>query len=891
MNDEDIKRFAEIPQIPRAEMGFITDLQAPAGFHFRPGTGCCPGETENCLANGFRLPAGNGDVPDTAGISLRRVLAAKGVRETPSGYPIRFVEDASFGHEEYQVAATARETVVTAADADGMRRGIYFLEDRIREAEGPAVTGGRWRRRPFIRRRISRCFFGPTYRPPFLVDELSDDVDYYPDEYLNKLAHEGINGLWITMYFRDLPSSIFPHFGRASLRRLEKLRRVVEKCASYGIKIYVLFSEPKGFGNSHFTLREDDAAGHPELVAASGEGCGGGNFCTSTEAGKKYLGEALEHLFAAVPELGGMINIMLGEDNGSCISRRLLPFGSSRCPACNRRDPAEVFREQAEIMRNAMRKTAKNAEFIGWFYAPGQRDGSAFMHRLADAVGRWPDDCGVMFNFESGGISRQLGKDRNVFDYSLAYIGPSELFREVARKCAKPAAKLQVGCSHENASVPFIPVPSNLYEKYRIMRELGVYAVLQCWYFGNYPGLMNRAAGMLSFEPFPASEDEFLEQLARPDWRKDAPAVVRAWKHFARGYRMFPANLAFAWYGPLHHSIAWPLHLFPADAPIAPSWLLHDFPAVSGDRIGECLIYQHTLPEAIRLCREMRKEWRQGIAILNRLAGEYAGDPARTGDIVLADAIGIQIESTCNFLQFYAYREEMFHYRKNRLAAMKTIVLDEIANTEAMIRLCRRDSRLGYHSEAEGCLFFPAKLEGRIKLLRQLLDEDFPRFDPAAAWIDEYTGADPKGTIARCRKKEDAEKYPVGQNTGMYWKPFYDEEYLHIEFSGFENKAFDLEIEPCRLWPPARIHVGGGGTVHFYEIIFREPPDIPSRSCETGLTISIPLLIFEGYRRKNFPMRVNIRSGEHAWVDIPPLPPRLLHENYNPQAAGWLLFE
>jgi len=35
-------------------------------------------------------------------------------------------------------------------------------------------------------------------------DELSDDVDYYPDEYLNKLAHESINGLWLTVEFKDL---------------------------------------------------------------------------------------------------------------------------------------------------------------------------------------------------------------------------------------------------------------------------------------------------------------------------------------------------------------------------------------------------------------------------------------------------------------------------------------------------------------------------------------------------------------------------------------------------------------------------------------------------------------------------------------------------------------
>ena len=894
MTADELKRFAEIPQIPHGDLGFLEDLKRPLEDHFKRGDGCYAGPTHDCLNNGFKLQGisdGASRELETVWPSLRRLFAAKGVPETADGYPVRFTHDGSLGREEYGVDVAVGETVVTAADADGLRRGAYFLEDRLREAAGASITSGRWRRKPLIKQRISRCFFGPTYRPPFMIDELANDVDYYPDEYLNKLAHEGINGLWLTMYFRDLPSTVFPHFGNGSERRLDKLRQTVKKCARYGIRIYVFFSEPKAFGDSPFTIPESAAEKHPELVVAYGkDGGGGGSFCTSTDAGKKYLAEALRHLFAAVPGLGGVINIMLGEDNGSCVSRQLQPFGRCSCPACTARPPAELFREQAEIMANAIHETRPDAEFIGWFYAPGQRDGSAFMHRLADAVTKWPADCGVMFNFESGGVSEQLGKGRTVFDYSLAYLGPSELFRKVAETCAKPVAKLQVGCSHENAAVPFIPVPSNLYEKYRVMHELGVGAALQCWYFGNYPGLMNKAAGELSFAPFPENEAAFLTGLARPDWRQHTPTVVRAWQHFATGYRKFPANIAFAWYGPLHNAIVWPLHLFPVDGPIAPSWLLNDFPTVSGDRIGECLIYHHTLAEALTLCREMDADWSQGAALLNGLAGEYAADPDRTKDIGLAQAIALQIKSTCNLLQFYTDREAMFYDKTDQLAAMKDIVRDEIANAQAMTRLCAGDSRLGYHSEAEGYLFYPAKLAGRIKLLEQLLDEDFARFDLHAPWIDEYTGATPQGAVAYCRQTGPAAQYPIGDRGGKYWAPSYDERYLHLEFGGLAGEAFNLEIEPCRLWPPVRLQVDADGTPHFYDFIFREPP-VPLYSHENArVTVSIPLSAFDGYRRENFPMRINVRTDQEAWVNETPWPPRLLHENFNPRAAGWLRF-
>lgn len=43
-----------------------------------------------------------------------------------------------------------------------------------------------------------------SHRIDVARDELMDDVDYYPEPYLDRLAHEGINGLWITVEWRNL---------------------------------------------------------------------------------------------------------------------------------------------------------------------------------------------------------------------------------------------------------------------------------------------------------------------------------------------------------------------------------------------------------------------------------------------------------------------------------------------------------------------------------------------------------------------------------------------------------------------------------------------------------------------------------------------------------------
>lgn len=897
MDKTHLETFAFLPRPGRESMTFMEELRRPLRYSFRPGGGCPDGIASGCLAEGAAISLDfsciPGGVPETAFESLRRVLAAREIPETDHGYPLRFVCDRTFEHEEYSVAVKPDGATVAASDSDGLRRAIYFLEDRIREAEGKSATLGVWRRKPFIKRRISRCFFGPTYRPPFCIDELMNDINYYPEEYLNRLAHEGINGLWLTLYFRDLPSRIFPNRGADAEKRFAKLRETVERCEKYGIKIYVFLCEPKLWGNASFAIPESETTAHPELVADKV-----GNFrcfCNWSPTAERYIEESVTRLFHAVPKLGGMINIMLGEDNGSCVSyqvSREIP-GQRRngpCPAeCKGKSTAAVYRRFAELFSRPMKRISPDAEFIGWFYTPAQRDGSAFSQRLSDAVSEWPDDVGIMFNFESGGIARQLGRARNVFDYSLAFAGPSELFRHVAAKTAKPAAKLQVGCSHEDASVPFIPVPGHLYRKYRAMKSLGVCAAMQCWYFGNYPGLMNKAAGELSFLPFPKSREKFLLELAKPDWGRDATRVAEAWKWFSRGYENFPANIAFAWYGPLHHSIVWPLHLFPVDEPLAPSWLLENYPRVSGDRVGECLVYQHTLPEAITLCRKMRDNWKKGSSLLKPLVGRYAGDPDRSADLMLAEAIELQMESTLGMLEFYSLREDMFYEHRNHLDAMRKIVEAEIDHSLTMAELCRRDSRLGYHSEAEGYLFYPEKLLKRVQLLKELLEVDFPKFNPDAEFIDEYTGRTVRGPSARAPFGCFGEKQPFGP--GMSWCASHDGKTLSLKLEGTLKREFLIEIEACRLWSALTMRFDASGRGELDTFILRAPETPKVTERDGVLTITFPLEMFRGFRREGFPMRINLRGKDFAWVEYQSIPSRLLHDDFNPKCAGWLILE
>lgn len=839
-----IDAYSKIQQPDESYQKFIEDLKAenPAPSHEIPFAGCVE------------------EVPETAIASLKK---------SKHTLPVTFVKDPSYAHEEYQLENTESGATITAGDADGFRYGVYFLEDH-------AGRYGSWRRKPFVKHRISRCFFGPTYRPPFMIDELSNDIDYYPEGYLDKLAHENINGLWLTMYFRDLPSTIFPNRGKGAEKRFAKLQKTVEKCGRYGIRIYVYFCEPKGFFEEATSFAESlkDVENYPDIPTVKLAN-GYHQFCLSSETGKKYLHESVKNLFDAVPGLGGIINIVYGEDNGNCLMLDIAgnPLGSS-CPVCSKRDTADVYHDYIESMVSAM---PESAEFIGWFYAPAQRDDYKESKNLLHTITKYPENATCMFNIESGVRINQLGKERSVFDYSLACIQPSKLFREMTQTVKKPGAKIQVGCSHEDASVPFVPVPSNLYEKYKFMYSAGVSAVLQCWYFGNYPGLMNKSAGYLSFAPFPASEEEFLKDLLYPLYGEYAETAGEAFKLFARGYRQFPGNLAFEWYGPMHHCIAWPWHLFPVDQPISPSWILKNFPEVSGDRIGECLGFNHTLKEARILMERMRDDWQKGFALL---------EPIRNfapGDADVAETLLLQIKSTCNLLEFYDLREDMLYTGVNNLARMKELVIDEIANTERMIVLCERDSRLGYHSEAEGYLFFPERLKERAKLLNVLLEEDFPAFDPAANQYDFKSGLIAKHTGNTL-------------SDGTVWNYSVENDVLKFTFENHQNKDMFLEIEPCRMWKPLEIKFMENGRIYIASIAFPLPLDDVIKT--TPDSVEIPLSIFDGFRREGFPLRVSVRivDGQgktiSAWKDgVEDWPGRLMQNSWNPNRAGILPLE
>ena len=593
-----------------------------------PGTKTVPGPQQADLSAGIRLQTGFPDPEkrlETAYEDLQSFLTAGGISYENGKYLVETVKDKKLAGESFRIEVKPDGCLIMAGDVEGIRRGIFYLEDEMLRLQGPYLPLGTIEKHPVIQRRISRCFFGPIKRFPKMKDELMDDVDYYPDQYLNRLAHEGVNGLWLTIEFRDLVSTTYtPEAGKDGEKRLAKLRQTVDKCLRYGIRTYIFCIEPRAWDPDSPVTKQ-----YPELAGApSGRGQ---FFCPMSKTAHNYLYETVNKIFKTVPELGGLINITHGERGTTCLSSVSCTSeyeGQINCPRCSHKEPWEILHASLSAMEKGMHDAAPDAELISWLYMPQPQ---RFLTGDSYKLGEWvydlpahtPERVILQFNFESGVSRTEFGKLLVGGDYWISNPGPSDRFVRIANvareKGTKVSAKIQTGNSHEVASVPFVPVPSLLYRKFSEMRKLGVSHTMLCWYFGNYPGLMNKAAGLLSMEPFPENEDIFLNQLASIYWKKeDVSKVVEAWKLFSEGYQNYPLVNLFQYYGPIHDGPVWPLLLKPADAPLAPTWQIGSSSTrkpwpPSGDRIGECIGEVLTLEEVVELTRRMTTSWEKGM--------------------------------------------------------------------------------------------------------------------------------------------------------------------------------------------------------------------------------------------------------------------------------------
>ena len=638
--------------------------------------------------------------------------------------------------ESYTIKCSPDGVSIEGVDDSGLMYGVFYLEELMKFRKAPILKYQNVKRSPILETRIFRSPMAFYYQ-----EELLQINDAYPDNYLLKLAHHGFNGIWLRGILRDLvKTDIFPELGKDSEKLLKNLNTLIKRCAKFGIKVYFYFTEPLAFKkDSEFWKKYPHLKGEPHKEFYA--------LCTSNKEVKEYLKEGMKYLFKNAKGLGGVILITASEHHTHCYShvdlRNALNLGKSKisCKKCKKRTPQEVVGEIITLINSGVKSVAPDAKVIAWNWSWSMYEKDP----QKGIIEKIPEDVIIMGDFERGGERTIDGFKHVVDEYSLSYVGPSERFRgtaQLARKLGHEIyAKLQIGVTHEIATVPYFPVLYKLAQKFLNLKKEGGTGAMECWNFGNILSRNTELANWFSWKPLPENIDEILTKIAIRDFGEEAGrSFVKAWEYFSKATDYFPFDIQFVYWGPQNFGGAYPLFLKKKNVHMPVPWLLPKEVKYNnifsdwlmkrtefGDRLDDfCKVFG---PERVtKNLKLLCKEWRKGVSLikesLNLVPKELKENAEK--EYIVSAAILSQFTSTVNFVEFTYLRDKMYEEKNNRkkemiLEKLKDIAKDEIKNSLFLKKLASEDNTLGFHGEAFGYMYTPEKIDRKIRIVIKLV--------------------------------------------------------------------------------------------------------------------------------------------------------------------------
>lgn len=585
--------------------------------------------------------------------------------------------------DSFEIRIEADSVTVLASGPGGIRQGIYEMQTRMEQRQGPFLPKGTIRR---VRRLDTTYLY--SYVALFGDPLMEEDIDPFPPAYLEKLARLGVNGVWLQGVLRQLsPSRIFPEFGEDWQTRLQRLNRLVDRCAKYGMKVLLYINEPRAMPESFFRDRPEikgtyDVA-DPRYFA----------MCTNTEPVLQWVSEGLSHVFAQVPDLGGIVNITMSENLTNCFSRGR-PENCPRCPGIN---PAETVAAVLKAIRDGIRSSSRKAEIIIWdwgwghSWVPNGNDPFPTIRSLPRdvrllSVSEWEQPV------HRGGVRTQVG------EYSVSVVGPGPRavrhWTAARQRGIATLAKIQINNSWEMSSVPYIPVLNLTQRHLENLLRVGIEGLMLSWTVGGYPSPNLEVAREFCRWPTPDS-DEVLTQVAERRYGlKAAPLVKAAWKAFSDAFEEFPYGISI-YMIPVQHGPANLLRANPTGHRSRMILFPHD------DVPG----WRGAYPEAVvqKQFHTMSEKWEKGLGALRRAlkqVPEHLKGEARK-DLGVSETCFLHFRSVANQVKFYILRQQLESgngdLRQVRVE-MAALAWDEIDLARRLYPIARHDSRLGYEA-------------------------------------------------------------------------------------------------------------------------------------------------------------------------------------------------
>ena len=576
--------------------------------------------------------------------------------------------------------------------------------------------------------RSSKSKFGDETCPDGLhgleKDETLSAVQVYTDSELEKIAKAGFNAIWIHGLLRHLvKTDPFPGLGKHVDIQLNAMRQLIERAANYGIKVFLYMQPPRALPQSdnNFWDKHRDIWGEEDIC----RNLPIRRFCTSAPKVQQWLENAGRELAQNLPELAGIILITASEFPQHCYSHRRKDKNKPwapiiKCLRCQEREPETVVVELINLIRTGIRQVSSELEIVVWNWSWSWHEDSN-----RKIIEQLPDDVILMADFERGGY-KDLPSRPNFYmdEYSLSYAGPSEKCQaafELARKQGiRFISKLQLGTTHELASVVNLPIIGNLYDKAVFQKERDVAGYMGCWNFGNIlPNTNVEAFNFFISNECPKNKKSALRKFALHQFPgSNSDLLLQAWDLFMSAMDYYPFSIAFLYHGPQNYTLAYKKIYSPTPltgTPAGRSWKFDD----RGDDISNSYKLHHTqfdLNDIIERVGKLAAVWKCGIVILKK-AFKGCNDKKVLDELGNAIICGAVWQSTKNTYCVFQLRQ---NWHDSKLEDFLAIINDELDVLTMVLPWIKRDPRQGFHIEPNGYMFNKELVEAKITALRKL---------------------------------------------------------------------------------------------------------------------------------------------------------------------------
>jgi hypothetical protein len=608
---------------------------------------------------------------------------------------------------------------------DAMRRRAAQIRQVVEETFGDAIRDPGAPRFDFVRELSAMPADLPTARPdpsdalrivysyvavygdPLLHPEL----DPYPAGLLARLAGVGINGVWLQALLRDMApgGEIFPEFGAEHERRLENLRALVTRAKTHGIEVYLYLNDPRAMPLPFFDAHPE-ARGVQEGDLAA--------MCTSNPKVRRWMGDALAHIFREVPGLGGIYTITGSENLTHCASHG----GWRACARCKERSDGDILTELVGVLEEGVHRAAPSAKVLvsdwGW---RGHGDARDIIARLPESV--WLMSVSEWhLPIERGGVQSTVG------EYSISSVGPGP--RALAHWQAAGDAGLTMGTeiqfnnTCEIATIPYLPVLDLIAEHCVNLRaSANLDAMLIGWTMGGHPSPNFRLAQVVHEMEVPDA-DAALDTVARERYGPEgAPHARKAWSSMSQAFREYPFHISVVYTSPVQWGPANPLYETDTGYS-ATMWGLpyDDLDGWRGPYPPEVFAAQF---------EKIARGWEPGIAALqNAAAHAPAGQRAAAqADLRYALAAAMHFQSVANQARYVSARdalaqapdalpdEERARLRRDIEQSLRA----EIDLARRLYDLVRVDSRIGFEPSCQ-YFYLPLDLVEKVINCQWLLE-------------------------------------------------------------------------------------------------------------------------------------------------------------------------